>query len=79
MAKFGLVVQIIKTGLLAALIGLNIIYLDVTYGDIIICFIIDLVASFLGLVHYLFLNFRVYSSVELFTSIAGATNHTVPN
>ena len=63
MAKLGLIVQIIKTALLAALIGVNLVYLNVPYGDVIICLIIDLVASCLGLIHYLALNFRVYSSL----------------
>lgn len=76
-AKFTLIVQIIKAGTLAALIGINTNYFNGPYRDLIVCFIIDLVASCLGLIHYLILNFGVYCNVELFTYIAAVTNHAV--
>ena len=56
-------VQLIKVVLLAALIPVDTLSLGVAYGQLIICLILNLVASSLGLLQYLLLVFSVYCNI----------------
>mgnify|MGYP000851753162 FL=1 len=59
------------------LIPINLITLNVAYGNIIIAFILNLVASLVGLLHLISVNMVVYRSVMTYLTIAVETHHII--
>jgi hypothetical protein len=75
--SFFLVLNLIYLALFAALIPISLLRYSVSYGDLIICLILCVVSSGLGVVYYALLWRRVFSSVPLFVILAQSTKHAV--
>jgi hypothetical protein len=70
-------IEIIKTLAFIILIPINLSLLNYTFGDLIVAFIIDLIASFIGILYHCMMLIMVYGSVVNFLIIADQAKHTV--
>jgi len=70
-------IEIIKTLAFIILIPVNLSVLDYTFGDLIVAFIINLIASSIGILYHCMIAIMIYSSVMSFLTIADQAKHTV--
>ena len=75
--RFAIALEIIKTLSFIILIPVNSLALDYAFGDLFVAFIINLVASLMGVLHYCLLAVLVYSSVVSYLDIADQAKHAV--
>ena len=71
------IVEILKLITFVVLIPINLLTQNIEYGNLIECFIVNAVASGVGLLFELSLIFCIMRSVGTFLKLAYSTNHIV--
>jgi hypothetical protein len=70
-------IEVIKTLAFIIVISVNLSLLDYTFGDLIVSFILNLIASCIGILFHSMIYIMVFSSVMSYLTIADQAKHTV--
>ena len=70
-------IEVIKALAFIVLIPVNLSVLDYNFGDLIVAFVLNLIASCIGILFHCMISILVFSSVMSYLTIADQAKHTI--
>lgn len=76
---FSIAVEVLKSLTFIILIPINLIVLQYAFSTLFVSFIINLIASVIGVLYYSMIAILIFGSVITYLNIADQANHVVQN